>query len=77
MLQFPRDAPGSDALQPQRTAGAGDRTLLYGRPFKCKECGSPEVALVAIESQAELEAVRRILPQSDGLAAAPTNGPAG
>ena len=29
-----------------------DRTPLYGRPFKCKACGSREVTLFAVESQA-------------------------
>ena len=32
-----------------------DRTPLYGRPFKCKACGSREVTLFAIDSQAELD----------------------
>jgi hypothetical protein len=27
-----------------------DRTSLYGRPFKCRACGSREVTLFAIES---------------------------
>jgi hypothetical protein len=36
-----------------------DRTPLYGRPFKCKACGSREVTLFAIESQAELDAVQQ------------------
>jgi hypothetical protein len=39
-----------------------DRTPLYGRPFKCRTCGSPEVILSAIESQAELEAIQRATP---------------
>jgi hypothetical protein len=30
-----------------------DRTLIYARPFKCKACGSREVTLFAIDSQAE------------------------
>jgi hypothetical protein len=38
-----------------------DRTPIYGRPFKCKACGSREVTLFAIESQAELDAVQRSL----------------
>ena len=36
-----------------------DRTPLYGRPFKCRACGSAEVTLFAIESQAELEGIQR------------------
>lgn len=40
-----------------------DRTPLYGRPFKCKACGSPEVTLFAIESQAEMYGVRQTLPK--------------
>jgi hypothetical protein len=37
-----------------------DRTPLYGRPFKCRECGSREVAtLYAIETQAELDELRQ------------------
>ena len=32
-----------------------DRTPLYAWPFKCKTCGSAEVTLFAIDSQAELE----------------------
>lgn len=48
-----------------------DRTPLYGRPFKCKACGSPEVVLFAVESQAELDKVRASLPSRD-VAQAPT-----
>jgi hypothetical protein len=51
---------------------AGDRTPLYGRPFKCKECGSPGVTLFAIESQGELTAIQRGLSPSKGPAEAPT-----
>jgi hypothetical protein len=29
-----------------------DRTPLYGRPFKCKACGSREVILFSIDSHA-------------------------
>ena len=37
-----------------------DRTPLYGRPFKCRECGSRDVAaLYAIETQAELDELRQ------------------
>jgi hypothetical protein len=39
-----------------------DRTPLYGRPFKCRACGSREVTvLYAIESQAELDGLRQDL----------------
>jgi hypothetical protein len=31
-----------------------DRTPLYGRTFRCRQCRSSEVTLFAIESQAEL-----------------------
>jgi hypothetical protein len=51
-----------------------DRTPLYGRPFKCKACGSREVTLFAIESQAELDAVQQAMapkPRSE----APTTHP--
>ena len=41
--------------------------------FKCRACGSREVALFAIESQAELEAVRRTLLQTEPGWWAPTN----
>ena len=37
-----------------------DCTALYGRPFRCRTCGS-EVALFDIESQAELDEVQRSL----------------
>jgi hypothetical protein len=30
------------------------RTPLYGRPFRCKACGSPEVTLFVIEDLLEL-----------------------
>jgi hypothetical protein len=50
----------------------GDQTPLYGRPFRCKECGSPEVTLFAIESQAELNMLRpELLPPVATVA--PTN----
>jgi hypothetical protein len=40
----------------------GDRTPLYDRPFKCRECGSREVAtLYAVETQAELDELGREL----------------
>jgi hypothetical protein len=47
-----------------------DRTPLYGRPFKCRECGSREIAaLYAIEPQAELDELRQVpLPPAADLA---------
>lgn len=50
-----------------------DRSPLYGRPFLCRTCRSREVTLFTIDSQAELDAVRRTMPRVDGPAAAPTN----
>lgn len=35
--------------------GPGDATPIYGRPFECRECGSAEVTLFALEMQAELD----------------------
>jgi hypothetical protein len=49
-----------------------DRTPLYGRPFKCRTCGSREVALFNIGSRAELDAVRATMPKADEPARAPT-----
>jgi len=49
-----------------------DRTLLYGRPFKCRTCGSREVTLFAVESQAELDEVQRALAWPPQPAEAPT-----
>jgi len=49
-----------------------DRTPLYGRPFKCKSCGSAEVTLFAIESQAELAEIQRELAGPPKPAEAPT-----
>jgi hypothetical protein len=51
---------------------ADDRTPLYGRPFKCKVCGSREVTLFAIESQAELDAIQRAMAGPKQPAQAPT-----
>ena len=48
-----------------------DRTPLYGRPFKCKSCGSLEVTLFAIVSQGELEAVQKALAGPPKPAQAP------
>ena len=50
----------------------GDQTPLYGRPFKCKACGSPEVALFTIESQGELSEIQRGLAGPPQPAQAPT-----
>jgi hypothetical protein len=49
-----------------------DRTPLYGRPFRCKACGSPEVTLFAIEDQIELAAIQRALAGPPKPAEAPT-----
>ena len=48
-----------------------DRTPLYARPFKCRECGSGEVAtLYAIETQAELDELRHARAGGPGCHAA-------
>ncbi|MEA2909422.1 MAG: hypothetical protein QOJ15_1503 [Bradyrhizobium sp.] len=52
--------------------GPGDRTPLYGRPFKCRACGSREVTLFAIHDQAELDVVQRSLAGPTQPAQAPT-----
>lgn len=44
--------------------GPGDQSPLYGRAFECKECGSHEVTLSAIESQAELDEIRASMPRA-------------
>ena len=49
-----------------------DRTPLYARPFECKACGSREVTLFAIESQAELDEIQQALPRPKQPAQAPT-----
>jgi hypothetical protein len=49
-----------------------DRTPVYGRPFKCKTCGSPEVTLFAVESQAELDAFQQAMARPKQSAQAPT-----
>jgi hypothetical protein len=49
-----------------------DRTPLYGRPFKCKACGSREVTLFAIESQAELDAIQQAMAGPKPPAETPT-----
>jgi hypothetical protein len=49
-----------------------DRTPLYCRPFKCKVCGSQEVSLFSIESQAELDHARRSFPSNQHPTQAPT-----
>jgi hypothetical protein len=48
-----------------------DRSPLYGRPFKCRACGSAEVTLFAIDSHAELEEVQRALAGPPRPAEAP------
>jgi hypothetical protein len=50
-----------------------DRTPLYGRPFKCKACGSREVTLFAVESQAELDDIQQTMAGPRQPAQAPTN----
>jgi hypothetical protein len=52
--------------------GPSDRTPLYARPFECKACGSREVTLFAIESQAELDEIQQALPRPKQPAQAPT-----
>jgi hypothetical protein len=63
---------GHNRLVPFRLLKASDtdRTPLYGRPFRCKACGSREVTLLAIESQAELDAIQRAMagPRQPGTA---------
>jgi hypothetical protein len=49
-----------------------DRTLLYGRPFKCKACGSRDVTLFSIDGHAELEAIQQALAGPRQPAQAPT-----
>ena len=49
-----------------------DQTPLYGRPFKCRACGSPEVTLYDIESQAELNALRGAMAEPSKPEKAPT-----
>jgi hypothetical protein len=48
--------------------GPDDRTPIYGRPFKCKACGSREVTLFAVESQAELDAIQLARPKQPAQA---------
>jgi hypothetical protein len=52
--------------------GYDDRTPIYGRPFKCKACGSREVTLFAVGSQAELDAVQQAMAGPKQPAQAPT-----
>lgn len=49
-----------------------DRTSLYGRPFKCRTCGSRKVTLFAIQSQTELNEVRSELAGQKQRVEAPT-----
>ena len=55
--------------------GLDDRTQVYARPFKCKACGSREVTLFAVESQAELDAIQQALAGPSQPAQAPTTHP--
>jgi hypothetical protein len=48
-----------------------DITPLYGRPFKCKACGSPEVVLFAVENHTELNEIQRALAGPPEPAKAP------
>jgi hypothetical protein len=59
----PSAQPDTGAPCPFRLlkTSADDRSPLNGRPFKCRECGSPAATLFAIESQAELEGVQAAL----------------
>jgi hypothetical protein len=52
-----------------------DQTPLYGRPFKCRACGSPEVTLYDIESQAELDALHSAMAEPPKPAKGPTTHP--
>ena len=52
-----------------------DRTPIYARPFKCRACGSREVTLFAIESQAELVAIQQAMARPRQPAQAPTTHP--
>ena len=53
-----------------------DTTLLYGRPYRCRQCDSPEVTLFAVESQAELDDLRRAIAGPPKSTRAPTTHPA-
>ena len=55
-----------------RTSEA-DRTPLCGRTLRCRACGSREVTLFAIESQAELACLQAALAGPPQPAEAPTN----
>jgi hypothetical protein len=67
-------ASGHRRLVPFRLlrTSAEDRTMLYGRPFLCRTCGSRDVALWLVDDQAELEALLAEL-SPPASAAAPTN----
>jgi hypothetical protein len=52
--------------------GLDDRTPIYGRPFKCRTCGSREVTLFAIESQAELADIQVAVAEPQKPAEAPS-----
>jgi hypothetical protein len=69
---------GHNRLIPYRLlkTSESDRTPIYGRPFKCKSCGSREVTLFSIDSQAELDAVQQAMAKPKQPAQAPTTHPA-
>jgi hypothetical protein len=53
-------------------ASDDDNTPIYGRPFKCRACGSPEVTLFAIDSQAELDDLYSAIAELSAPEKAPT-----
>ena len=71
-------AIGHNRLVPFRLlkTSATDRTPINGRPFKCKACGSRDVTLFSIDSQAELDTVQKALAGPPKPARAPTTHPA-
>jgi hypothetical protein len=60
---------------PSLKTGPDDRTPLYSRPFSCKACGSREVTLFSIDSQAELDTVQKALAGPPKPAQAPSTHP--
>ena len=56
--------------------GPDDRTPVYGRPFKCKACGSQKVTLFVVERQAELDEIQCALAGPPQAVRAPTTHPA-
>ena len=59
-------------LQVPAAEDGPERPHVYGRPFRCKACGSREVVLYAIDDQAELDAIQRALAGPRHPAKAPT-----